>query len=238
EHRKCGVNIQYSPCGARTIGADTEVSTMPAGRNDAVDEEFIPTRKTLLNRLQSASDDDSWRTFFDTYWKLIYGVALRAGLSPADAEDVVQETVISVAKNIGQFRYDPENCSFKSWLMVVTRSRIANQFRRLNRVPPMHIDDGDDATSLLNRIPDKADGIEALWEDEWQKNIMDAAIRKAKRLIDPEQFQVFDFYVLKGWPVKKVAQTFSINVAQVYLIKHRISKTIKKEIKQLEAKAW
>src|SRR6266487_4319585 len=53
--------------------------------------------------------------FFDIYWRLIYGVALRAGLTDAEAQDVVQETVISVAKHLPGFRYDPKVCSFKTW---------------------------------------------------------------------------------------------------------------------------
>lgn len=212
------------------MSARPNANATPAG------EEFIPTRKTLLNRLQSASDDESWRAFFDTYWKLIYGVALRAGLSPADAEDVVQETVISVAKNIGQFRYDPQKCSFKTWLMVVTRSRIANQFRRLSRAPHPAAADESDA---LENIPDmRADALEALWNEEWEKNIMDAAIAKTRSLVDPEHFQIFDFYVLRGWPVSKVASTFRVNVASVYLTKHRVAKVVRKQIQLLEERSW
>src|SRR5918996_4191140 len=97
--------------------------------------EFIPTRKSLLSRLKNWDDNDSWQKFFDTYWKLIYGVALKSGLTDAEAQDVVQETVLSVAKNIAEFKYDPSVCSFKTWLMQVTRSRISHQFRRRKRHP-------------------------------------------------------------------------------------------------------
>src|ERR1700687_5464913 len=86
-------------------------------------ERFIPTRKTLLSRLKDAGDDASWRVLFDTYWKLIYGTAVKAGLGDAEAQDVVQETVIAVARNMGEFNYNPGRCSFKSWLLQVTRAR-------------------------------------------------------------------------------------------------------------------
>lgn len=46
---------------------------------------FIPTRSTLLSRLRNFDDDQSWRSFFETYWKLIYGVALKAGLRDIEA---------------------------------------------------------------------------------------------------------------------------------------------------------
>ncbi len=53
--------------------------------------EFIPTRDSLLSRLKDWNDRDSWKEFFETYWKLIYRTALQAGLNEAEAQDVVQE---------------------------------------------------------------------------------------------------------------------------------------------------
>ncbi len=63
-------------------------------------DEFIPTRQSLLSRLKDWDDRESWKDFFNTYWKLIYGVAIKSGLSDAEAQDVVQEAVISVAKKM------------------------------------------------------------------------------------------------------------------------------------------
>lgn len=203
--------------------------------------EFIPTRRTLLSRLRNLDDQESWRTFFNTYWKLIYGVATKAGLSSAEAQDVVQETVLAVTRNIGEFKYDPSACAFKTWLLKVTRSRISNQFRSKNRHRAAHGSGADETwgTSLLEQIPDPAGSqLEAMWNEEWEKNLMDAAITRVKRKVDAEQFQIFDFYVLKGWPVLKVSQSFGVNVGQVYLTKHRVAKLIRREVQNLEAKGW
>jgi len=206
-------------------------------------EAFIPTRRSLLSRLKHSEDDVSWRVFFNTYWKLIYGAARKSGLGEAEAQDVVQETVIAVARNIGQFKYDPAVCSFKSWLLQVTRSRISNQFRARRRRQaidgrPANGDDTD-GTALMERMPDPAGNVlDRLWEEEWGKNLMDAAISRVKRRAEVEQFQIFDFYVLKNWPVRKVAKTLGISIGQVYLAKHRISKLIKKEIAALEANGF
>src|SRR5207245_8592643 len=97
------------------------------------EDELIPTRASLLSRLKDWQDETSWKVFYDTYWKLIYNAAVKSGLSDAEAQDVVQETVIPVARNIGAFNYDPSVCSFKSWLLRVTRSRILNQLRSKRR---------------------------------------------------------------------------------------------------------
>src|SRR2546425_2512059 len=90
----------------------------------------IPTRHSLLNRLKDWGDQTSWQDFFDTYWQLIYNVAVKAGLSDAEAQEVVQETVIAVARKIGEFKADPARGSFSAWLMQLTRWRIADQWRK------------------------------------------------------------------------------------------------------------
>jgi RNA polymerase sigma-70 factor (ECF subfamily) len=200
------------------------------------DGEFIPTRKSLLSRLKNWEDNASWRDFFDTYWKLIYGIALKAGLTHSEAQDVVQETVLGVARSIGQFKYDPAKCSFKSWLMQVTRHRIANQFTKRKR-HPVHaqaLAENSEDTPLLERVPDAANSLESVWEQEWEKNLMDAALRKVKRRVPMEQYQMFDLYVLKNWPVRKVAETLNVTAGHVYVAKHRISRLVRKEIEILE----
>jgi DNA-directed RNA polymerase specialized sigma24 family protein len=70
-------------------------------------DELIPTRQTLLSRLKDWQDQASWREFFDTYWRLLYGVALKAGLTEAEAQDVVQETMLAAARNMPGFTYGP-----------------------------------------------------------------------------------------------------------------------------------
>src|SRR5205809_4936804 len=96
---------------------------------------LIPTRRSLLTRLKDWDDQESWKDFFDTYWKLVYGVAIKSGLNDAEAQDVVQETVLSVAKKMHAFKYDPAVGTFKSWLLLITRRRIADHLRKVYREP-------------------------------------------------------------------------------------------------------
>jgi RNA polymerase sigma factor (sigma-70 family) len=195
-------------------------------------DDLIPTRKSLLDRLGDWDDNGSWKRFFDTYWKLIYGVALQAGLKHGEAEDVVQETFLAVAKNISEFEYDPGRCRFKSWLLTVTRSKIANKFQERGRY--RKVDDARDEsrTSITESAPDP--GWERNWDEEWQKNLMDAAIERVKRVVSIEHFQMFDLFVLKGWRAREVAKTLGVSVAHVYVAKHRLTKLIRKEKTALE----
>ena len=61
---------------------------------------------------------------------MIHSIALKSGLTEAEAQDVVQETVICVAKDINKFKRDRQFGSFKGWLRNLTRWRIADQLRK------------------------------------------------------------------------------------------------------------
>ena len=201
------------------------------------DNELIPTRASLLHRLKNWQDDRSWQDFFNVYWKLIYGVARKAGLSDAEAQDVVQETLISVAKHMPTFQYDPSIGSFKAWLLNMTRWRISGQFRKRPPVAEYRAPQGNSTrrTDTVEAAPDpNAVDVNSVWEAEWETNLLQAAMNNLKRRIDPKHFQIFEFYVNKEWPAEKVAERFNVSTDQVYQVKHRVTETLRSEVSRLE----
>lgn len=200
-----------------------------------MDDELIPTRTTLLARLKDWQDQSSWQDFFDTYWQLIYGVAVKGGLTETEAQEAVQETMISVARQMPSFKYDRKNGSFKAWLMNTTRWRIADQFRKRQHWGTSSASaDGDAKEQPLDELIEQAaENVERVWEEEWEENLLAAAVTRVRRRLAPRRYQIFDFYVNKGWPPEKVAEAFGISVPQVYLAKHRVVTMIKREVERL-----
>ena len=202
-------------------------------------DELLPTRHSLIERLRDLDDQPSWREFFDTYWKLIYGAAIRAGLSDQEAEDVVQETVIGVARKMPEFQYQPDVCSFKGWLMHVTRCRIADRFRRrrTQNVPMSAPRPDTTAETTLNLRDPAADVLEGIWNEEWQKNIVDVALERVRRQSNPEHYQIFHLHAVKGLGVRDVAKLTGASLPKVYVTYHRIAKLVKAEVRRLEQTA-
>src|SRR5687767_3007763 len=90
----------------------------------------LETRPSLLQRLQSGDDPQSWQEFYKTYGGLIRFFAEKAGLTADEAEEVVQETAIGVSRRLPEFVYDPKVCRFKTWLLNLVRWRIQDQIRK------------------------------------------------------------------------------------------------------------
>jgi RNA polymerase sigma-70 factor (ECF subfamily) len=202
-------------------------------------QNLIATRDSLVSRLKNLDDQESWHDFFNTYWRLIHNVALKVGLSESEAQDVVQATVITVAKNIHTFQKRSERGSFKAWLLNTTRWRIADQFRK--RRPGDSVEPGANEetsrTPLIDRIPDPASAeLDAVWDKEWERNLLDVAIEAVKRRVEPSVYQLFDLNAVQHWPAQKIAQTLGVTIHQVYSAKYKVSELIKKEVERLKQK--
>src|SRR5438552_2236566 len=136
-------------------------------RENVPPERFIPTRRSLISRLRNSDDHESWRAFFETYWKLIYSFAIKCGCTDIEAEEAVQETIIAISKKMPEYKYDPAVCSFKGWLMHVTNWRVIDQLRkRDHRLVRKDAASSKTGGSALGNIPDPlSSDLELLWKE-------------------------------------------------------------------------
>ena len=192
--------------------------------------DYNRTRTTMVLGLRDLEDQKVWNRFFESYWKLIYHSALKAGLDDADAQEVVQETVITVTKKIGGFDYDRNKGSFKGWLMQTTKWKIADQFRKINRTKSR---ESDAMSEIIEELPDELANVDTFWKDNWQKELFDAAIEKTRDEVNPLYFQIYNRLVVKEIKAKDVARELAVPVSQVYLAKHRVTEAIKKSVEEM-----
>lgn len=195
----------------------------PLARELGVEHDrMLVTRESLLSRLRHPGNE-SWREFFEIYWKLIYSMAIKSGLSDAEAQEVVQETMIGVSRNIPNYTYDPARCSFKSWLMNLVQWRIRDQVRRREEHAPI---------SSVGEIAQDNEFARA-WDEDWERNFVQVALDRVKQRVSPREFQIFSCCVLQEKGVAETARLLNINRARVYLAHHRIAREVKREIAEL-----
>lgn len=207
----------------------------------------IPTRPSLLARLSVGDDVDAWKEFYWTYGDLLRRFALKGGLTESEAEEVVQETAIGVARNLPGFRYDPAVCSFKTWMLNFAQWRVCDALRRRGSsgragngrpadspTPAPVAEDRTSATPLLERLADPhpvAFGAE--WDTAWEEGVRQAALDRVRQVVHPKHFQIFDLFAVQGRPVREVALRLGVSVPQVYWVRRSVAARVGREMQRL-----
>lgn len=97
-------------------------------------DDTLTTRHSLLLRLDDGSNHQAWSDFVDLNSPVVYGFARRQGLQDADAADLVQEVLRSIARSVPN--YDRQKGRFRNWLMVVIRRRLSEFWNAGGREVP------------------------------------------------------------------------------------------------------
>ncbi|HAB19938.1 MAG TPA: sigma-70 family RNA polymerase sigma factor [Verrucomicrobiota bacterium] len=200
----------------------------------------IQTRPSLLHRLKTGDHSESWQEFYRIYGKLARDFALQAGLTDTEADEVVQETAIAMAKHLPEYDYNPKVCRFKTWLLNQTSWRIKDQLKKRRRneglvaEPLASSRDDTTRTSADKRVADAAADLDSLFEKKWRQQLLATALERVKVRFTLKQFQMFDLTAYKEWSADEVGRSLGVSVANVYVTKHRFAAALRKEIARLE----
>jgi RNA polymerase sigma-70 factor (ECF subfamily) len=191
------------------------------------------TRSTLLVRLKDLNDQNSWQEFYDTYWTLLYNYARRTGLNEADTEDVVMETIELVARKIEDFEYNRKQGRFKGWLMTIVRNKLGDRLRKQKKQHERGETVALDAQEEIFVEDPRGNDFERLWDEEWEKQLVDMALKRVKRQVSHRQYQIFYCYVIQEQKVDDVAEVLNVSKSQVYVAKNRVGQVYEQELRAL-----
>jgi RNA polymerase sigma-70 factor (ECF subfamily) len=191
------------------------------------------TRVTLLARIRDGRDADAWREFVHLYGPVVYRFARNRGLQDADAADLMQDVLRSVARNAHRMEYDPKRGTFRGWLYTVTRNKIYN-FLSAQRNRPRGTGDAD-AHERLDATPARDDGTgpDAEWEKEYQRRLSARAMERVKDEFQPATWKAFWETAVEGKPAAEVGAGLKMSPGAVYVAKSRVLARLRDEVKKL-----
>jgi RNA polymerase sigma-70 factor (ECF subfamily) len=188
------------------------------------------TQPSLLIRIRDPADSGAWSRFVEVYTPFIYGVLKRRGLQSADAADVAQEVMQTVAQGISRFEYDRGRGSFRGWLFSVARSRLNDHFRTRQRQP---VGTGQtEVHELLAAQPDCGDDGE--WERSWQQHLFDLAALRVRDQFEPATWKAFWDTAVEGKPVAEVAAELNLTPGAVYIARSRVMAKLRKIVEEID----
>ncbi len=190
------------------------------------------TRVSLLARLRDGRDADAWREFVQLYGPVVYRFARNRGLQDADAADLMQDVLRSVARNAGRLEYDPGRGTFRGWLYTVTRNKIYNFLSSQKSRP--RASGEEDAQERLDATPARAeDGPEAEWEREYQRRLSARAMERVRGEFQPATWEAFWRTAVEGKAAAEVGADLKMTTGAVYVAKSRVLARLRDEVKRL-----
>ena len=169
------------------------------------------TRVSLIQRLDDYSDVEAWSRFRDFYWRCIRHWAMRKGCDETMAEDVFQETVISIMKS----DYNPDLGSFTAFIKKIAERRAIDLLRRerqyyaMSRTPVKnHSEMRDTALEYLD--PVDSEQVELEMDSDWLHGAISQALKQAYARVSQETYKSFCLYVLDQLPAEEVCRKLNI----------------------------
>lgn len=189
------------------------------------------TRASLIVRLPNAADAAAWEEVVSVYGPLVYRLARRQGLQPADADDLVQEVLIAVSRSVGQWLDKPERGRFRAWLFRIARNTAINFLTRPKHRPQSA--GGSDAANTMAEYP-AANGTPHEFDLEYRREVFRWASRQVRETVAEKTWQAFWQSTVEGRPIADVAEALGMAKGSVYVARGRVMLRLQAATRELE----
>ena len=192
---------------------------------------MVQTSASLLERLRLHPDAGAWQRLIDLYEPLIRGWLRRHDLQHSDLDDLVQDVLGVLVKEIPDFQHNGRPGAFRSWLRSVT----VHCLRRFWRAQRYHADaaGGSAWEEHLRQLEDPTSGLSKLWDEEHDRHVLRKLLAMIEPDFHPTTWQAFRRLVLDGVPAAVVATDLGLSVNAVLIAKSRVLQRLRQEAQGL-----
>ncbi len=200
------------------------------------------TCATLPTRIDDGADAGAWREFVRFYGPVVYGFARKRGLRDADAADLMQEVLRSVARNAVVPDYAPKRGIVSGQLFTVTHNKIGDFLSAQKNYPRATATRETDTTGEFRAysIPDRASESDPDWNAEYQRQLAVKAMDSVKQEFHSSTWQAFWKAAVVGRPARDVGLELKMTPGAVYVAKSQVLARLNKEVQRLrtEVETW
>ena len=187
------------------------------------------TRVSLIVRICDDRDMEAWSQSVEIYAPLVYEYLGAQGLQDADAADLTQDVLTSVATAANNLNYSSQRGPFRSWLFTVVKNRLRN-FRRKSKRQTCGTG-GTEAHELLMQQPDR-DAVD--WDQAYERRLFHHAADQVRGDFQESTWQAFWRTAVEGQAGKEVAESLGMTISAVYLAKGRVMQRIREQVNILQ----
>jgi RNA polymerase sigma-70 factor, ECF subfamily len=190
------------------------------------------TRASLILRLSDAADAAAWDELVEIYGPLVFRMAVRQGLQPADADDLVQNVFAAIARSVAEWLERPDRGKFRAWLLRIARNAAVNS---LTRRGLGSLGTGDERVAQrLAEIPAPESQLTSEFDLEYRREIFRWAADQIRETVADTTWQAFWLTQMENLPIAEAAKQLGISVGNVYIGRSRVMTRLKELVKQFE----
>jgi len=167
----------------------------------------------------------------DLYTPWIHGWLRRQGVNSADAEDLVQEVLSVLVRELPQFQHDQRRGAFRCWLRTITVNRLRG-FWRSQQTRPVATGDSD-MDRRLEELADPESSLSRLWDQEHDQQVLRRLLELVEPEFAPSTWQAFRYVALEGRRPAEAAADLGLSVNAVMLAKSRVLRRLRQEAQGL-----
>jgi RNA polymerase sigma-70 factor (ECF subfamily) len=187
----------------------------------------METSVSLLERLIAAPTEEDWRRLSELYQPLLRAWMARGGVAPSDTDDLSQEVLLVVFREVGHFERRSQG-AFRAWLRTILVHRMRNYFRACRHRPSAT--GGSAGLHLIDDLESPESEMSRLWDLEHDEHVAAALMRRVRVDFAPATWQAFRRHVLEGESARRVANELALSPNSVLLAKSRVLKRLRQEL--------
>lgn len=191
------------------------------------------THPSLLLRLRDAGNAEAWQQFVEVYTPLIHGFCRQHGLQDADAADVSLDVMQAVAQAIGRFDYDPQRGRFRSWLLTITRNKLASHVARRKSESQRRVETAAIEWLEAPPTPEENSG----WDTAYRRRLIEVASEDVRLEVRESTWQAFWQTVYEERDGQTVARNLGLSVGAVYIAKSRVLARLKARVRAIDGES-
>jgi RNA polymerase sigma factor (sigma-70 family) len=189
------------------------------------------TSISLLNRLQQTDDSKNWNRLVELYAPLLRVWLRKYSLQASDADDLVQEVLMAVSKELKSFDHSGRPGAFRSWLRTILAHRLRNFWRAQGRRPQPPGD--SDVERRLEQLEDPASELSEIWNRQHDRHVVRQLLATTESSFEPSTWKAFCRVAIEGARPDLVATELGISLNAVFIAKFRVLKRLREEAEGL-----
>jgi len=187
----------------------------------------LPTSKSLLAKARDRSDQVAWHRLTELYSPLIEKWVRHHVAQRADEEDVVQDVLTTLVRELPRFDHNQRPGAFRAWLRMITVHRLRAYWERRDSRPPAK--GGPDQQEALAQLADPTSALSQAWDLEHDRHVTQTLLDSIRLEFQPATWQAFERQVQHGRSASQVAAELGLSVNAVLIAKSRVLKRLREK---------